>query len=135
MSLLNTKPRYFPSAVATESGWVNPVTGELLVSVGNLKSKLALEDAQSGAPTPAKKVKAVEVVVEPVVVVEEIEPVEEVEVTVQKDAAVEEIKPVKTRKPYTKKVVTEQTEKSVPAEQQLIGEVVEHDLDKPVIGE
>ena len=43
MSLLKTKPRYCENAVATESGWINPVTKELLVSVRNLKSKLKIE--------------------------------------------------------------------------------------------
>lgn len=43
MSLLITKPRYCPDAIPTDSGWIHPVTKELLVSVGNLKTKLAAE--------------------------------------------------------------------------------------------
>ena len=71
MSLLNTKPRYFPTAIATESGWINPVTKELLVSVGGLKSKLALEEA-------ASVVVAVVVTAEPTVVVPVVAKVEPV---------------------------------------------------------
>jgi hypothetical protein len=103
MSLLNTKPRYCPNAVATQSGWTDPVTGELLVSVGNLKNKLALE--------------------QPKLVIEE-------KIIMQPE--------VKTRKPYAPrkpKVIGEVTESKLPAGTQLLGEVVEYDLEKPVIGE
>jgi hypothetical protein len=47
MSLLKTKPNYAPNCVATERGWTNPVTGEVLVAIGMLKTKLELEN-----PTP-----------------------------------------------------------------------------------
>lgn len=47
MSLLKTKPSYAPNCVATERGWTNPVTGEVLVAIGMLKTKLELEN-----PTP-----------------------------------------------------------------------------------
>ena len=40
---MKTKPRHCVAAVATERGWVDPVTKELLVSVRNLKSKLKIE--------------------------------------------------------------------------------------------
>lgn len=146
MSLLNTKPRYFPSAVATESGWCNPITGEVLVSVGRLKTKLAaeaaaLEEKWSNLDKTATVVEIIEskkqpittpleVAVEPVVAA--VEPI----VEQPKEVVMEEIKPVKVRKEHTRKVkVAEQTDKSVPEGQKILGEVVEHDLDKPVVGE
>lgn len=43
MSLLATKPSWFQNAVATDYGWVNPNTGELLVSHRQLKTKLDRE--------------------------------------------------------------------------------------------
>lgn len=115
MSLLKTKPHYFPTAIATESGWINPVTKELLVSVGGLKSKLALELG--------------EVVVEPVVA--------KIVIETEKEIVMEVEKEVKPRKEYTKKpkVIGEVTEAKVPTGQQLIGEVVEYKLDQTVIGE
>jgi hypothetical protein len=110
MSLMNTRPRYCPTAVATESGWMNPVTKELLVSVGGLKSKLAIEEAA--------KVVAIKVadVIQPI---EEIKMENPVEVKVRKQYA--------PRKP---KVIGEVTESQVPDNMQLLGEVVEYDLDK-----
>lgn len=47
MSLLKTKPRYCAFAEAAENGWINGKTGELLVSIRGLKSKLALEQTAS----------------------------------------------------------------------------------------
>lgn len=126
MSLLNTKPRYFPSAVATESGWCNPITGEVLVSIGRLKSKLEAEAALVVAPVTTSP----EVAVEPVVAA--VEPI----VEQPKEIVMDEVKPVKVRKEYTKKVkVVEQTDKPVPEGQKILGEVVEYDLDTPVVGE
>lgn len=135
MSLLNTKPRYFPTAVATQSGWANPVTGELLVSIGNLKHKLELEDVQKliyKIPTSLVVVPesvVVEVVIPAIVVIKE--PKKEIVMN-------ESVPEVKTRKPYAPrkpKVIGEVTESNVPAGQQLIGEVVEYKLDTPIIGE
>ena len=34
------KPSYCPDAIATDSGWVNPRNGELLVSIRNLPEKI-----------------------------------------------------------------------------------------------
>lgn len=51
MSLLKTKPSYAPNCVATERGWTNPVTGEVLVAIGMLKTKLEAEN-----PTPVEVV-------------------------------------------------------------------------------
>lgn len=33
------KPEFFPNAIATESGWVNPETGEILVAIRQLRTK------------------------------------------------------------------------------------------------
>lgn len=56
MSLLKTKPSYAPDCVATESGWTNPVTGEVLVAIGNLKAKLKAEKAaEKKAPVVVEK--------------------------------------------------------------------------------
>ena len=33
------KPTFFPNAIATESGWINPDTGEILVSIRQLETK------------------------------------------------------------------------------------------------
>jgi len=102
MSLLKTKPHYCKDAVATELGWINPITKELLVSVRNLKSKLKIE---TRILNKAKKMENNE------------EP--------------------KVRKEYTRKpkVIGEVTESKLPQGMQLLGEVVEYDLEKPVLGE
>lgn len=121
MSLLKTKPTWHRGEViATERGWVNPLNNEVLVSIGNLKQKLELEFASIPKP-----------VVEPELVVEKIEsPIE------QKPEIVKEHK-METKKQTNKKpkVVVETTQKTVPVGQQLIAEVVEYDLDKPIIAE
>ena len=36
-----TPPAYCPDALATDVGWISPKTGELLVSIKNLRAKLA----------------------------------------------------------------------------------------------
>ena len=127
MSLLKTKPHYCPTAVATESGWVNPATNELLVSVGGLKSKLAaLEDS-----IKSTKIVEAEPVVEIVAVPVAVEPIKE-------EIVMNEVVEVKTRKPYAPrkpKVVGEVVDSKLPEGQQLIGEVVEYQLDTSVVGE
>lgn len=136
MSLLNTKPRYFPTAEATESGWINPVTKELLVSVGGLKSKLEAEKEELMSKYSAKALS--ERILPEIAPFETVVKVEETPVKIEeKEIVMDEIKPVKVRKEYTKKVkvITEETTKDVPVGKQLIGEVVEYNLDKPVIGE
>ena len=100
MSLLKTKPHYCKDAIATEMGWVNPVTKELLVSVRNLKSKLKIE---TRILNKAKKMENNE------------------QPRVRKEYA--------PRKP---KILGEVVEKP---KMQLLGEVVEYDLEKPVLGE
>lgn len=119
MSLMNTKPRWFRGeVVATESGWVNPINNEVLVAIGNLKSKLEAEQ-------PKK-----------IIIADSLEVAEKV---------VKTRKPYAPRKP---KVVNEgnnmqekeKTPENVPVEQpveqpvkktpkKIIGEVVEYDLD------
>lgn len=57
--LLKTKPNWFPTAIATDRGWENPKTGEVLVAIGRLKTLLG-PDAEVKAPatTAPKKTKA-----------------------------------------------------------------------------
>lgn len=43
MSLMKTKPKWCQFAAASEQGWINSKTGELLVSMRGLKSKLETE--------------------------------------------------------------------------------------------
>jgi hypothetical protein len=106
MSYLRTKPKYCPTVEATEQGWINSTTGELLVSLRNLKSLLAAEEAATQAP-------AVETPKEVIMQVEETVPVvAEVQV------------PLK-----------EETIKKPKKKQKLLGEVVEFPTDAEVIGE
>lgn len=102
MSLLNTKPRYFPSSIATNRGWTNPITGEVLVSIGNLKSKL---EAEFLTITEQPK-----------------------EVIMETNTETQ----VKVKREYNKKpkVIGEVVEQPVETNKQIIGEVVEYDLDK-----
>ena len=108
MSLLNTKPKYCPDAIPTISGWVNPKTNELLVSVRNLKSRLAAERIMT------KKVNRMEI----------------------KSNQEEIVKRSPGRpkgSPNKPKVIGEVVEEQ--KKRQIIGEVVEYDLDQRVIGE
>ena len=66
---MKNPPKFAPNAVATERGWVDPKTGELLVAIKGLEVK------------PAKKAKAAPKKKEPVV---EAEPVEAEEPVVEK---------------------------------------------------
>jgi len=50
----NTPPSYAPDAIATTRGWVDAKTGELLVSVKNLK----IEPTVSEKPKKPAKTKA-----------------------------------------------------------------------------
>ena len=45
MDYLNP-PDYCPDALATDVGWINPKNGELLISVKNLRQKIADRDQQ-----------------------------------------------------------------------------------------
>ena len=51
---MKTKPHWCPTAVATNQGWVNPTTGELLVSLGGLAQKLEDEAKISAPPVVAR---------------------------------------------------------------------------------
>lgn len=105
---LKSKPRWCPTAVATEQGWVNSLNGELLVSHRGLKSKIDAEQA------PVQEVA-------PVVIQEE------VIMQVQEEVKVE-LAPVQ---------VKEETIKKPKKKQKILGEVVEFDIppDAKVIGE
>lgn len=62
MSLSLTKPSY-TECIPTEQGWVDSKTGELLVAIKNLKTRLEEEDpmqyTKKTVKTTNKKVKAV----------------------------------------------------------------------------
>lgn len=127
MSLLTTKPRYAPNCVATERGWCDPKTGEVLVSIGNLKSKLEAESPKMKETFEKIISKVIEVVVEPTP-----EKIIEKEIVMQPETPVE----VKQRKQYAPrkpKVIGEVVEQ--PIAPKIIAEVVEYDLDTKVIGE
>lgn len=56
MSLLKTKPRWAPNSVATNLGWSDPVTGEVYVAIGNLKTLLEKEvPSEELIPEPAPR--------------------------------------------------------------------------------
>lgn len=91
MSYERNKP--YPEAVATERGWVDHVTGELLVAIRGLASKIAQFEKSSDA---TEEVQTVVVEVPPAVQTQVIEPVVEtpvepvpVEVPVEQVPAVE----------------------------------------------
>ena len=121
MSLLNTKPRWFRDAVASECGWINPKTGEVLIAIGNLKVKLEAEENISVLVS----IGTIETeTITPIV----IEPTKEVSM----ETKIETETPVKVKREYNKKpkVIGEVVEEKLETSRQIIGEVVEHDLDK-----
>jgi hypothetical protein len=105
MSLLNTKPHWCKHAVATNRGWVNPFTQEVMVAIGNLDKRLEAEK-----PTIVE--------VKEIIMEQEIKP------------EVKTRKPYAPRKP---KVVGEAVE--YDQTKRIIAEVVEYDVDTKVIGE
>lgn len=111
MSLMKTKPSWAPTAIATDRGWVHPISGEVFVAIGNLKLKLEAEN----------KTTAVELenVVKP-----------EVKEVIMDTQEVNKEKRQYNKKP---KVIGEVVEQ--PKDVKIIGEVVEYDLETPVIGE
>lgn len=127
MSILKTKPRWAPTAVATKYGWQDPVTREIYVSIGGLDAMIEAENVSKEDTTVAK---------EDTVSTETVEQVqtnqsEEIMNTPENKPKVEE---QRTKRTYIKKPkMYEQTQEPVGV--QIIGEVVEHDLDKQVIGE
>jgi hypothetical protein len=124
MSLMKTFPIWAPNAVATEFGWCDPRTKEVYVSIKKLKTRL---ESEKLVPTPEPALAPEVKYVEPVVIEEKPEIKEEVKM----EQIIEE---VKTKRPYNKKVVVgEAVEESKTVK--IIGEVVEYDVDQPVIGE
>lgn len=51
--LLKTRPKY-PESEATEEGWVDKKTGELLVAIKNLKTRLGSVTVKRGRGRPKK---------------------------------------------------------------------------------
>lgn len=138
MSLLNTKPKWAPQAIATNRGWTDPVTGEVYVSIGNLLSKL---EAAGSAPVKSVEAELAEGLSQPAVVeapevakvVES--PKEDVKVQVSETTQVTETSDAPKRRGRPPK--TQQTNEVVeqPAGVQVIGEVVEQPAGVQVIGE
>lgn len=126
MSLLNTKPRYFQTAIATVRGWVNPETGEVLVAIGNLKLKLEAEQLAEQKVTEVIVAEVVIDVVKAEIIVEEVVIKKEIIMETKVEA------PVKVKREYNKKpkVIGEVVEEKLETNRQIIGEVVEHDLEK-----
>lgn len=52
-NLLNTKPQ--TDCKATEDGWVDAKTGELLVAIKNLKSRLGIVESVQATDVPVKR--------------------------------------------------------------------------------
>ena len=141
MSLLLTKPKWHRGPViATERGWINEITKEVLVSVKNLKARLEAEhptqnEVATEVPEIFEKLVVPEIIAEPVVpatapeipvFIIEAPVVEEKEVKME----VQDKKKLVSKKP---KVVGEVVETN--PSKQIIAEVVEYDLEKNVIAE
>lgn len=125
MSLLKTKPSYAPNAVATDRGWTNPVTGEVLVAIGMLKTKLKAEQAKIVGVTA--DVVIIDELKEEVVVKEvEVKKINEPKKEIVMEPVEKKVKPVKVRKEYTKKQIIGEVVEHVEVQKQIIGEVVEH---------
>ena len=131
MSLHLTKPKWHRGpVVATEQGWVNPINNEVLIAIGNLKSKLEAEEKIDSVISLHVQLPISEAIPEPVINVEVInEPVvvesKEVKMEVQ-----EKNKKLVGKKP---KIIGEIVEQDLS--KQIIAEVVEYDLEKTVIAE
>jgi hypothetical protein len=112
MSFLSTKPNWFPSAIATDRGWINPVTGELLISIKNLRLRIESEQVID-KPIEQHIIK---------------------EVKMEQETSEVTSTEVKQKRAYNKKpkVIGEAVERS---NKNMIAEVVEYNLETPVIGE
>lgn len=134
MSLMKTKPRWAPTAVATSLGWQDPVTKEVYVSIRRLDQRLAAEHAMA-VDVPVVDVKepvlADYVAVEDTVVIKE--KVEEVITEKQEFTPAVEVKVPAKRGPKPKQKLNEVVEQ--PAGLQVIGEVVEQPAGLQIIGE
>jgi hypothetical protein len=129
MSLHKTKPRWHNGEIiATERGWVNPQNNEVLVSIGNLKTKLEAEDAKNLSLKIDTAIEVIEVVKIEVEVPDEVE-TEEVDTQINSE--------VKTTRKYVRKSVEPKKENIMEeAKKEIIGEVVESIVDsKKIIGE
>ncbi len=141
MSLLNTKPRWAPTAIATPRGWQDPVTNEVYIAISQLDKLLVLEAEKLAAKTAIKPV-----IIEPAVasIATEIVPAAPVPTTIIEEikenivtlstTPTTQVEEVKVKRPYTKKVKVDEVVET-PKSAQIIGEVVEHALDSKVIGE
>jgi hypothetical protein len=142
MSLYKTKPRWHRGEIiATERGWVNPHNNEVLVSIGNLKSKLEAEDRAINIPLEVEQKITAPLEVEQAI---EGEMVSEVEVEVLETE-------VKSTRKYNRKSMVESKKEnimedpkkeiigevveSITDSKKIIGEVVETDLEKQIIAE
>jgi len=145
MSLMKTKPSWVPNVIATDRGWVDPVSGEVYVAIGNLAKLLANEaDAVEQAKVAksiedelaeALKQKPAEYTV-PEHLKEQVrrddEPTKEETPMIIETPQTEELK---QKRAYNKKpkVIGEVVEQ--PKDVKIIGEVVEYNVDTKVIGE
>ncbi len=103
MSLLKTKPKWCPFAEASEQGWINGNTGELLVSLRGLKSKLEAE--------------------QPLTIVIKEETVEIKETEVKVEAQPFQVKEQTVKKPKrNQKIIAEVVEYKIGDDQEVIGE-------------
>lgn len=82
--LLKTKPSWFPTAIATDRGWENPKTGEVLIAIGRLKTILGdvapSQEKVNVTPTKEKKVKEPKVPKDKKVIAEVVEQPKDVQV-------------------------------------------------------
>jgi len=110
MSYANSKPRWCSTVEATEQGWINSKNGELLVSLRNLKTLLAQEEAALAATVAT------------------------IHKEVPMQPTVEEVVQVVTE---VQKQIKEEVNKKPKKKQKILGEVVEFNLDDQakVIGE
>lgn len=64
MSLESTRPRWCATAIATNRGWVDPRTNEVLIAIGNLKARLDAETVVAEVVEPEVTQEVVAEVVE-----------------------------------------------------------------------
>jgi len=101
---MNTKPKQRPDAIPGKSGWIDPVTGECLVAIGNLDKLLEAEQASTK--------------------VEVAKPSELAKLALEEVAVLANYKPVRSAKKKLDEVKTEE----VASGQVLLGEVVTQEV-------
>lgn len=129
MTLLKTKPRWAPTAIATDRGWSDPVTGEVYVAIGNLKTLLQQEAPEVVVESIVKPVTAIVVeAAAPVVEVGEAEAPKEptASKTKRQYKKKDDMKQVNERAAEAKTPVNEVVETKLETGQKIIGEVVEN---------